>query len=368
MLIGSLLLLSACAAQSAESAPIPTLMVLPSVTATREFVATVVAPPSASPTSTSVQPVQERSASNTPEFTQVGTIVIAGLPVNATGVGTLPPSFEESSEANSPDQPFQREGLTNATVTLIGTINADTSAVTLRPGSSNAVLVSEPEGEVVELSLPPGIAETLDGQQVEVSGTVIISPDASIPIQRAEHLVLSVISITVISASGTRTPVLYPPEVAGIGSNLPSRIAVDASSTALQVHDTLLSFIRSDVPNLDWVYLSGNHDIGWSSGFRNVSTNTTGAYHVATDGTLTYNAGPPLFLIDQVDHLVSLDRSQVVIDSLQVLQIATANGLNTELTTPTMVLMNRGDGPYWYVQSPLLENDIVIDARNGQVK
>jgi hypothetical protein len=199
-------------------------------------------------------------------------------------------------------------------------------------GEELFVIVDEAGNEVL-VDLPPPIAQSHEGEAVEMEGEI------AAPGEGETRLRLLVSNIRAAGEGVDDLPPFLTEADDDVFAPGPRslEIELEAELTALQAHDALVVALEEELAGWDWMELSGSRLIGWTLVFVNPEDDSLSAYLVEMDGSvwrvepeqdapMVFDAPPGPGEPDvtpEVDPArpLPLEREQIVVDSDQVEQM-----------------------------------------------
>jgi hypothetical protein len=224
---------------------------------------------------------------------------IAALPTE----NVLPPDAESTRIANA-QTPAGVSDLSSAavndTVTFIGTLNYDSA--------SGIVTVQTDDGVSVQLIIPPPMAESFNGQRVQVSGQVTDTETLTVNLQNIAAV--SEIEVTLpVEVTQDVPPIDLPPELST--SNAPASFTLTPNLSALESYDAVLESQADALEGYELVSIS--NEVGVWRIMLWKSAEPQGFYElvIMPDGSVQ----PRIYASELEVTFVTVERGQVTIDS-----------------------------------------------------
>ncbi|MEQ8672714.1 MAG: hypothetical protein RLP44_32535 [Aggregatilineales bacterium] len=316
-------------------------------------------------------PPQE--ASSTPE----GTAESAPPPVDAppnfnqqggdatedpNGAPVGPPISSTSMPSNAGPAGLNANATTDFSGLSVGDSLLVSGILSIVDGTDAEVaILTDVNGVTLEVETPLGMAQPMDGQQVDMVGEIV---EAS----RGTGAEFAILPNAITSANGlggdaptgdgnTNNAPPAPgngdvPNFPGVGtSDEVLDIELESDLTALGAYDALGQQISDSLEGSIWFSVTGSESSGWTLEFINLDEQLMTRYTVNTEGQVTRSGGLPATPISENEDL-AIDRRLVVVDSDDVTaQLSEAN--NTPFGSPLITLLvDAGGGISWVVSGP----------------
>lgn len=356
ILILTALVLVACGGGSDDPAE-ATELVLPTEMVITDETEEVSDNPSAEQTAEDVPPIGDTPEPVTEDVTPVD--IPDGTQNPAPEVTEfVPPTAAVNNVAIQPDAGEVITDFSQLTDSVVGVFAGTLSVVMDDETGQPNISLSDAQGNVLEVLIPPVFVDGLDNTAVELQGV------ASASVDNPDIFVLRASTVLVDGVEQTGSPVddVAPPpgvdidttNVAPAGPPVSGAevldVQLDADLTALQAYDALVEVVAEAIAGYEWFVLSGNLELGWTLEFIEVETNSTQLYTVLPDGSVQVLASGNF--VPPGTEVYLLDRELIVMDSadLPVVDLQEAGG--PPLGAPVFVLQGVVDGQMiWTIQN-----------------
>lgn len=224
------------------------------------------------------------------------------------------------------------------------------------------ISLSDADGNVLEVLIPPIFVDGLDNTAVELQGV------ASASVENPEVFVLRASTVFVDGVEQSGAPVgegglpegvdAVVTTVAPVGPPISGAevldVQLDADLSALQAYDALIEVVAESITGHEWFVLSGNLELGWTLEFIDVETNSTQLYTVLPDGSVQVIASGNF--VPPGTEVYLLDRDLIVVDSTDLLVVDSEDTGGPPLGTPVLILQGGVEGQMiWTIQNSTAE-------------
>ena len=235
-----------------------------------------------------------------------------------------------------------------------GTLSVVADAETGQPNIS----LSDAQGNVLEVLIPPVFVDGLDNTAVELQGVASASVDnPDVFVLRA-----STVFVDGVEQTGSPADIVAPPpgvdvDVTSVAPQGPPVVGadvldvqLDAGLTALQAYDALVGAVAESIAGYEWFVLSGNLELGWTLEFIEVETNSTQLYTVLPDGSVQVLASGNF--VPPGTEVYLLDRELIVVDSVDLPVVDSQEAGGPPLGSPVFILQAGVEGQmFWTIQN-----------------